>query len=351
MPFEAFLGETHARPLRGRAIGYAASLVLHGPPVTAFVIAWLMHSLVIGHHDLPNDPHARLPFWVPVALWSHQPGAPGEPGGAPGADRGRAEPRAGGAGLAHGRRSRITQPRHAAAAAAAEPRPEGAPEYRFDGFEGPNDPEVTSNGPGGLGGTGDGIAGAATGSAGASAGDGAAAAGTGVGGPGGGTDKPGALLATKEEERPASRPAKREGSGASSTAGAGPGAAGEGGPGDGQPEEEREVQTAPGQAPVRASYLSERMASYFRTYESYPRLPEWCYDGGRTQHSLLLEICVATDGSVSNVNVKQGTLPEVNQIVSEAIRSWHYRPRMVAGLPRPFCHPIKIQYSKQLRPY
>jgi outer membrane biosynthesis protein TonB len=56
-------------------------------------------------------------------------------------------------------------------------------------------------------------------------------------------------------------------------------------------------------------------------------------------------VCVSARGEVSDVAIKRGAAPELDRAVAMAMQSWRYRPRMVAGAPRPFCHLIKLDFT------
>jgi hypothetical protein len=111
-----------------------------------------------------------------------------------------------------------------------------------------------------------------------------------------------------------------------------------------------EAPTQPGQPP-KPVYISQRLAAYFRTYETFPSLPAWVWYGAKTQFAPLLEVCVSTEGAVTEVKIKEAAGPEVDDVLKSAVRNWRYRPRVVAGSPRPFCHPIRVVYSRALRPF
>jgi len=107
-----------------------------------------------------------------------------------------------------------------------------------------------------------------------------------------------------------------------------------------------------GAAPVAAAAalppepipISAGEAGYLRTYEAYPSLPRSLAVWGRV-YSVLAQVCVSDRGQVADVAIKHGAAPELDRAVTVAMRSWRYRPRMVAGAPRPFCHLIKLEFS------
>lgn len=115
---------------------------------------------------------------------------------------------------------------------------------------------------------------------------------------------------------------------------------------------------AAGNRPMRSSWLptaateqpppaiTAREASYLRTYETFPNLPRSLWVYGRT-YRVLVEVCVTDAGEVADVMVKSGAAPELDQTLVSAVRSWRYRPRIVGGAARPFCHLMKMEYKLQ----
>src|SRR3954469_3899704 len=75
MPFEAFLQETHRRPPRTSRFGFAASAVLHGPPLTWFMASWLTHAMLIGSSAMyPETVMNHGTYYVPISLFGQGPG-------------------------------------------------------------------------------------------------------------------------------------------------------------------------------------------------------------------------------------------------------------------------------------
>jgi outer membrane biosynthesis protein TonB len=101
---------------------------------------------------------------------------------------------------------------------------------------------------------------------------------------------------------------------------------------------------APALPPSEPISITAGEAGYLRTYEDYPSLPRSLWVTGRV-YSVLAQICVSARGEVSNVTIKHGAAAELDRAVTVAMRSWRYRPRMVEGAPRPFCHLMKLDFS------
>jgi hypothetical protein len=180
-------------------------------------------------------------------------------------------------------------------------------------------------GVGGLGGHGDGN--------GLGHGDGM---GLGRGGPGGEGNGPGGLAMAAARERSAGKSKKADKP-----------AAEEGDEeGDFGDDDESYVGTPLVGRPAR---ISMDHAAYLRTYEVFPSpLPDSCWPPGRVANSMLVEVCVTERGDVSDVVIRQSAGSDADTFLSSAIRSWRYRPRLVMGSPRPFCHPIRIVYKRDI---
>lgn len=85
-------------------------------------------------------------------------------------------------------------------------------------------------------------------------------------------------------------------------------------------------------------------ARYLRTFESFPSLPPSLWVSGRV-YAVIAQVCVSAAGRVADVAIKRGAAPELDRAVAHAMRSWRYRPRLIAGTPRPFCHLMKLEFS------
>jgi outer membrane biosynthesis protein TonB len=85
---------------------------------------------------------------------------------------------------------------------------------------------------------------------------------------------------------------------------------------------------------------------YRRIYQSFPRLPH-SLSGQNKEFSVELQLCVAADGQVSHVGLRRGAARELDEAVVATARTWRYRPYLVDGVPRPFCHLMKIDYEVQ----
>jgi hypothetical protein len=90
--------------------------------------------------------------------------------------------------------------------------------------------------------------------------------------------------------------------------------------------------------------VSPGEATYLRIHEVFPSLPRSLWVSGRV-YAVIAQVCVSTEGRVSDVAIKRGAAPELDRAVVASARSWRYRPRLVQGAPRPFCHLIKLEFS------
>jgi TonB family protein len=92
--------------------------------------------------------------------------------------------------------------------------------------------------------------------------------------------------------------------------------------------------------------LSPSEARYLRIYETYPPLPSPLVRRGRS-YLVAVQICVGIEGRVDNALLDEGADQELDAAVLAAVRTWRYRPLLVAGVARPFCHRIRITYEVQ----
>ena len=83
---------------------------------------------------------------------------------------------------------------------------------------------------------------------------------------------------------------------------------------------------------------------YRRIEQSFPRLPHSLSVHGKF-YSVELQLCVAADGRVSHVGLRRGAARELDEMVVASARTWRYRPYLVDGVARPFCHLMKIDYE------
>jgi hypothetical protein len=97
-------------------------------------------------------------------------------------------------------------------------------------------------------------------------------------------------------------------------------------------------------APQQTVEIGASEARYLRTYEAFPSLPRSLWAFGRT-YAVLTQVCVSAEGTVSGVSIRDGSAPELERVITSTVRSWRYRPRMVEGAARPFCHLMKFVYT------
>jgi TonB family protein len=112
----------------------------------------------------------------------------------------------------------------------------------------------------------------------------------------------------------------------------------------GSPEPAAPPPPAPAPEPAAPPLVPSSEASYLRTYETFPGLPGNLQRRGSVYH-VLVKVCVAADGRVHDVTVAQGGALDLDRVLVTAVRTWRYRPRLVAGTPAPFCHLMGFEYS------
>jgi hypothetical protein len=299
-----------------------ASLAIHGPPLSWFMATWLTHAMLIGSSAMyPETVTNHGILYVPLSLFGQAPGG-GNPNTAEAAPGGT-HPRAGLLGRSGraGRRG-LVAPREIKRL----PSKTVWSDPFMLGSYASNDPH------GALGqssGGGDDHAGNGNGSGLVGQGRGG-----GLGAGGGGTAM---LAATILERKKAEAKKGKNGDSKDQKDHA-------------DPDDDHEIgtdldvvidETRP---PVRAAYISQDSAAYYRTHDDMPGLPSWL--AGHRDYAMLFRICVSTEGTVSNVVVLKSANEEADQVLCNAIQKWRYRPRIVDGAPRPFCHPIRIVYSR-----
>jgi hypothetical protein len=328
MPFEAFLSDTHARPPRAAKFGFLASMALHGPPITVFVTTWLTHAMLIGSSGIYAEvPPTHGTYFIPISIYGQGPGNGGAVSTAtqPGAGAAGSRPRAGLLGRSGraGRRG-LVAPREikrlTKKSAWVDP-------FMVGSYATPDAHGAIGHDSGG----GDDRAGH---------GNGSGAGGLGIGGSAGEGGSGNGLLAAqraklKEKQREL-RGNHQPGQDRGGEHGSDP-------DDDVDVGSDLEVVSNDGHA-VRAAYISQDSAAYFRTRDDMPGLPAWL--AGHREYAMLFRICVSTEGTVSNVVVLKSANEEADQVLCNAIQKWQYRPRIVDGSPRPFCHPIRIVYSR-----
>ena len=102
-------------------------------------------------------------------------------------------------------------------------------------------------------------------------------------------------------------------------------------------------------APVAAAevaappHVDPYIARSLRLYDVFPRIPEPLRTT-RGEHAMTVDVCVSERGQVSQVNITPGNVDLLVRALREAVQTWRYRPLMVAGTARPFCHVMRVVY-------
>jgi hypothetical protein len=105
----------------------------------------------------------------------------------------------------------------------------------------------------------------------------------------------------------------------------------------------------PERPPAQASrpepeWISSSAAGYLRTYDRFPEPPD-SLPRRRAPYLVVARLCVGTEGQVEAVSIEQGAAPALDALLSNTLRTWRYRPLIVDGQRRPFCHVIRIKYQ------
>jgi hypothetical protein len=96
---------------------------------------------------------------------------------------------------------------------------------------------------------------------------------------------------------------------------------------------------------TRPLYLSPGVARGLRIYDSFPRMPEPLRGPG-AQYMVLADVCVSDRGVVDRVRVSAPAgAAALEHALTDAIRTWRYRPLMTSGRPSPFCHQVNMRYQ------
>ena len=337
MPFEGFLADTRARPRAVSVIGFLASLSLHGPPVTAFIVAWLTQTLVLGggYFDL-TDREAIVYYEVPIAMMAAFPssygqsrtGGSGQGTGAKASDGDGGSPKAHPAGkrgqrgrgrMGRGRR-RIVRPHVTRSSPVTLTRKVAL------GHGDSEDGLGAGLGRGNHGGVDKDGAGTARG------GQGSGGGGLSGGGEGSGVPYLAAAGLPLAEKKPGRKLEKKSLGEEVDPAGFG--------------KDDEAVVGTP--LPGRPERVSMDYAAYLRVYDTFPSLPESFWPGGVRTLTMLVEVCVDNEGSVSDVVFRKSAGPDTDAYLRPAIFAWRYRPRVIRGFSTAFCHPILIEYKREL---
>jgi hypothetical protein len=91
-------------------------------------------------------------------------------------------------------------------------------------------------------------------------------------------------------------------------------------------------------------WLTAADARYLRIRDSFPGLPA-NLRSGPGPYVVLARICVGASGQVTSVGIEESADPALDAAIAGAVRDWLYRPLVVAGVPRSFCHLMRFNYT------
>jgi len=100
-----------------------------------------------------------------------------------------------------------------------------------------------------------------------------------------------------------------------------------------------------GMGPQGLPYAPLKESTELRTYDVFPPLPASQWTGDRP-YLIVVDICVSGEGQVSDVALVKPASRILDPVVLEAVRTWRYRPRLVDGNARAFCHVVAIKYEQ-----
>jgi outer membrane biosynthesis protein TonB len=96
--------------------------------------------------------------------------------------------------------------------------------------------------------------------------------------------------------------------------------------------------------PSPVFHVSAGLAQALRVYDVFPSMPDAMRAAGIAA-AVSVEICVTDSGNVSEVTLDTATAPALRDVLRSAIRTWRYRPLVLAGSATPFCHDMQVRYS------
>jgi TonB family protein len=101
----------------------------------------------------------------------------------------------------------------------------------------------------------------------------------------------------------------------------------------------------PASPPRSRPYLAPGIAAGLRVYDNFPRMPDPLRGPG-VQYVVLADVCVSERGVVDRVHVSAPAgAAALEHALTDAIRTWRYRPLMTSGGPSPFCHQVNMRYQ------
>jgi hypothetical protein len=101
------------------------------------------------------------------------------------------------------------------------------------------------------------------------------------------------------------------------------------------------VEAAPAR-PAQPVHITSGVARALRIHDVFPRMPELLRLQQRTE-TVDAEICVSEQGSVSAVRLRGGSAT-LEKVLREAMLQWRYRPLLLQGTARSFCHGVHLVY-------
>jgi TonB family protein len=82
-----------------------------------------------------------------------------------------------------------------------------------------------------------------------------------------------------------------------------------------------------------------------RIRDYFPRLPAAAWPELRP-YIVRVGLCVSEAGAVTEAVLQSSASPALDPVVLTAVKGWRYRPRLVDGQARPFCHAVTIAYER-----
>ena len=98
-------------------------------------------------------------------------------------------------------------------------------------------------------------------------------------------------------------------------------------------------------SPPKSEPLRPRLLSDPQRDDMSRVVPKNAHDGDA--YSVLLDVCVSVEGSVTKVSVVRGRDPRLDGDIVEAIQHWNYLPAEADGKPVPMCFPLVYRIQVQ----
>ena len=98
-------------------------------------------------------------------------------------------------------------------------------------------------------------------------------------------------------------------------------------------------------SPSKSEPLRPRLLSDPQQDDMSRVVPKNAHDGDA--YSVLLDVCVSSEGSVTKVSIVRGRDPSLDRDIVEAVQHWNYLPAEADGKPVAMCFPLVYRIQVQ----